>query len=499
MSSRLQEARRERIRLDQDALAHTKDCMRDLRRAKDEAQQTLAALAMELEQLERRQASLESSLGEARAAYQRTLWSGALSLDVMSCIFDELCNGDDALWTTFGCGSYNVQRARSPFALAAVCSRWRKLALSTSTLWTYIGGRHECVSGADVKHVRLLLLRSKSAPLDVLLRWSHCKATTYLEHMQAILSAIDSARIRRFELWLPAEVPREPTMDIFKAPTPLLTHLCIIGSSSNNWQSSPRDTFFPLIDKMQYIGLHHTGMCISQQHPPLDKLTSLTMWSGWTYDQFRTILFKGASTLQQLQIHSASQWSLPPRFVVMPVSLLALTSLTIDADVPPTALQSLVMPCLRSMTLGCAIAKPSIVPFLERIAEQISSLTISSYGTRTAGAACLPVLQTLQHVETLSFDARTRNDTYSVADDFFVYLANTTPCIWPKLKRVELPRNGTVKPANGDGIVQLLRARSSSADMTTDYDPCAIERITLKYNGAPAWLSATVKSLTEHQ
>ena len=79
----------------------------------------------------------------------------------------------DAVWPAM---AYEHSAAKAPFAVAAVCRRWRELALSTSTLWTYFG--FPPADEMDRRHqqrAELLRLRAGNAPIDVVFGWrSEC-------------------------------------------------------------------------------------------------------------------------------------------------------------------------------------------------------------------------------------------------------------------------------------------------------------------------------------
>lgn len=75
----------------------------------------------------------------------------------------------DTLWPAM---AYEHNAAKAPFAVAAVCRRWRELALSTSALWTYFG--FPPADEIDWRHhqrAELLRLRAGNAPIDVVFGW----------------------------------------------------------------------------------------------------------------------------------------------------------------------------------------------------------------------------------------------------------------------------------------------------------------------------------------
>ena len=69
---------------------------------------------------------------------------------------------------------YDHHAAQVPFTLAAVCQRWRGLALATPTLWTYFGfPPAESMDGRDLMRFELLRDRAGAAPIDVVFGWQY--------------------------------------------------------------------------------------------------------------------------------------------------------------------------------------------------------------------------------------------------------------------------------------------------------------------------------------
>jgi len=82
---------------------------------------------------------------------------------------------------------YDVQAAEAPFTIAAVCRRWRSIALATSALWSYLG--FPGTFPLNVHHVArasMLCKRSGGSPVDIVFRWSSDEQShVILEHIVA--------------------------------------------------------------------------------------------------------------------------------------------------------------------------------------------------------------------------------------------------------------------------------------------------------------------------
>ena len=87
-------------------------------------------------------------------------------------IFEQLMRAKDAADNWPGL-LYDGRVARAPFIVAAVCRRWRELALAIPTLWTYFG--FPSIFEKDERQLqRLNVLRHRAgaAPIDVVFGWN---------------------------------------------------------------------------------------------------------------------------------------------------------------------------------------------------------------------------------------------------------------------------------------------------------------------------------------
>lgn len=96
----------------------------------------------------------------------------AIFLEFMTVQATPLRNGYPKL------GWCDEARARAPWILASVSSRWRKHLLATPALWTYVGLRRQLLISVmgkspdrSVSYVKDVLSRSADLPLDVVLAW----------------------------------------------------------------------------------------------------------------------------------------------------------------------------------------------------------------------------------------------------------------------------------------------------------------------------------------
>ncbi|KZV80841.1 hypothetical protein EXIGLDRAFT_780456 [Exidia glandulosa HHB12029] len=130
----------------------------------------------------------------------------------------------------------------------------------------------------DLVHIELLLNRLQSAPLDVTLHWHHDSRHVVVNLRTALAQiAKHVARLRRVELWLPRGITREPTMDMFKAPTPILTHLFILIASTAQLSETFVENYFPHVPRLCFLELWGIGMSRSPRNPSFSCLRTLKL------------------------------------------------------------------------------------------------------------------------------------------------------------------------------------------------------------------------------
>jgi len=101
----------------------------------EDARTHAVALARRLDVARQRHKFISSRCNDLLADLMREFFVTAPE-DILVLIFEEV----KAIHEGWNCGFmlYDQGRSRAPFRLAAVCRRWRRVAISTSILWTYI-------------------------------------------------------------------------------------------------------------------------------------------------------------------------------------------------------------------------------------------------------------------------------------------------------------------------------------------------------------------------
>lgn len=488
-------ARLKRIRAECDVLALTDARIAEVGQAELAAKVALAAAQAdldaaiaELDVLDARKRSLHANVDELRAQHRRELWMDRIPLDVLQCVFDETVRGKKP-WDDFGQGGgHNCERASAPFLLATIYSRWRKLALTMPRLWTYVSfPAFEDIGDLSLQNRiasnSIKLSRSRSAPLDVCCPFedypadTHAKLISFLQRVTA-----QSSRLGAFELWVPSGIDREPTLDAFKAPTPSLTHLCIIVTP-DTWEADHSDMYLPYAPRLECLELQRTGMSCCPLVTIFQSLTAMKLWTGCTIDEF-IVLGKAATvTLQHLLL--AEVWDVIPT-TGTPITFPALSSLTLLDSL--TNLHNLIVaPRLTSLTLRAHLCDTTLISVLDHFSESVTTLTL--FGQELPEDA-LAVLPALRNVETLACTNR-YDDPMSTLDQFFSQMATASPAVWPKLRAIQLAGTDAGKDL-GKGLLALVRARnlSSAGD-----SPRKLAQIDLDGSDTPTWLRSTIEHI----
>ncbi|EJD34368.1 hypothetical protein AURDEDRAFT_117636 [Auricularia subglabra TFB-10046 SS5] len=143
-----------------------------------------------------------------------------LPLELLMPVLLEFISVQPSLLRSDGCpilGWCDESRAKAPWVLAAVCSRWRKVALRTASWWTYIGLRKQLLMDSAgpsraVRYVKDMASRSAAMPLDVTIAWEGI--FWHQKFHDPILSALaDTAnRWNRFSIGIPPSNWAPPIM-----------------------------------------------------------------------------------------------------------------------------------------------------------------------------------------------------------------------------------------------------------------------------------------------
>lgn len=500
---------------DQCALAQVQARLRDVDRLRQDALAALAAAQATVDILTAQQLQLQEQEDRAvqSAVHSRSTFIGSILAtfpdDCLRCIFDQVANTSDEYWSQLGHGSCNMQRLASPFTLAVVCRKWRRVALHTPCLWSYITTTRRTTPGdipeTDLERIEYLLSRSATSSLHILLRWTNATYHEKSYMKQVLLALVEfSDRWERVEIWMPVGADT-CLLGALKGPTPLLAELSVCAPMSDEWLTKPRDGYLPYAPRLERLQLFSTGMSCSPRHTGLASLTTLEIWLEDDFSTIHNMLRVGAASLQhliletelELEAYTSLQITLPRlrtlTLTTSAVHFLASTVGTVTATAP-----FLSAPCLTHIELNCDSDFDVALPAQGLLRDYSSTVThLTLAGTVDAGHLThLAHLRNVSHLVIASLQFGTWAS--AVADSFFGKLAITTPAIWPKLTSIVLRPCQPLQ--DEDGILRLIEARRTASEAASgapddDDVPCKLTEIIVEYNGAPAWLRAECKRL----
>jgi len=285
----------------------------------DSARDALTAAAARLEEAE----TLVLQLGQDARALRATIDDErhALNLrraqvasippELLRAIFLSTIPEHWHLWKELGAGQFSYLEAAKPFALAAVCSRWRKVACTTPQLWTYLGvpvPKSPIHALHQLQRVEVVIRRSKSHPIEVLLPWASCLDSRFTSDPCTghIFTEITAAihRWRVFEFNMPQAALSVRALERFRYPAPKLEQLVLIGPGSDDQEDLPEvfseaenqnpRRYFPICPLLSVYRSTDTNVFINAAAPikPLSRLGLMNITVGntairWLWDALR--------------------------------------------------------------------------------------------------------------------------------------------------------------------------------------------------------------------
>lgn len=489
------------IRLDQDLLEQLRGRRRALRSSLDGALDALElarvnveTLRSQLDTTDARCISFKQGIVERRRALLRQLL-GTFPTELLRAVFISLAQAPDELWLEDDVGCYNLERASTPFSLAAVCQRWRYIALTLPELWTYVGipssaDGNERRSHSFFRYVQTVLDRShlhlagtRQHPLHVMLDWCTSSSWSVSDYHQRILDIVG----RHARRWLRVHI-NFPTgfgaanANIFRRSTPLLEEFYTACSAAENrlpWTASS-PVYLPDCPRLrrlddQRLFIHPT------QHRPM-----LTYISTWIHSISPALLWdvlRLTPSLKELHIEFLDMPQdvlLPPS---SPISLPALTILGVYGQGThfATWLSGLQLPSLTDLWQNTDTLA-AFTGSYDALSDKIISLTLYTNGDDCPlEDGALRHLQRLARVRTLTLDY------VDVAGSFFCHARSQDLC-WSRLQSVAL-NDVALGEETASDFVDFVRSRSSESP-----SPFRIQ-ITGSTTG-PTWLQEELLAIT---
>ncbi|KZW01649.1 hypothetical protein EXIGLDRAFT_829867 [Exidia glandulosa HHB12029] len=461
-------------------------------------QADLDAIDKDIAQSRARGAELLSSVYNVRSSLQRQQID-TLPLELLREIFLILAMEPDDLWTEIGCGQCNRARSRLPFDLAAVCVRWRQLALAIPPLWSYIGVPAPSLMPRGIYYAhwtRTVLRRSKGSSLDILLTWKDDATWDPRSCASRILDALaqHAHRWRRVEFHVPDGYLSAQTASIFRSPTPRLELFALMrrddGAQPLRWTPSyPR--YLPICPALREFRSDFTDLVLwSSSQQPLQRLVHLEICASLPCQVIWSII-RDAPLLETLILEFPDDGLDPLDFddpPGAPVALPHLQELCIYHHAAcrmfaaaGTLLSMPALECLRTSS-----SMQALLPILTALGMTVRKLFLLKC---ELNLEFLPYLRALPNLRELLVSEGTLYDE--------LINALTIPDEWvlPRLQSIHLESVAT-DPGNGDGLARLVRSRILPLPDANGQTASALAEVSfVGCKDIPRWLIAEVNFL----
>ncbi|EJD35615.1 hypothetical protein AURDEDRAFT_130547 [Auricularia subglabra TFB-10046 SS5] len=476
--------RAERVQADAAALADAQAGLTATLARQADAQRVLDEIAREATVLEEVTRSLASRLDESRYALLGLCVDG-LPDDILRCIFEAMVSDDDA---------------RVPFTLAAVCARWREVALASPTLWSTVFALSTRADGpsytaADHARVTTLLSRSRAAPIDIIVQWSQYSSDTSAHEVNLFMDILGdlsghASRWREVTMYPPPIVHLD-TLEFLKGPTPLLEHLELFFQPGRMISPGPSErAYLPYAPNLRSLDLANIAIgCSALSAFPA--LHNLCFYPGACTDEALYDYLVRAPSLREVYVGTAITHPLRAN-----ITLLELQSLRIGSEARSLlyepAATFLHTPKLSQLRLFCD-PDDRMSSFFDAVSPTARILGT----TQPLTSEGLSVLKRLKNVEELCLSQK------PIAA--LNQLTSSDPLIWPRLSVLQ---EVGYTDRSGAHILRLIAARNIETRAASEehgpqvagtVQPCKLRELQFDagYGNpeVPGWLVQEVKRL----
>ncbi|EJD40339.1 hypothetical protein AURDEDRAFT_170519 [Auricularia subglabra TFB-10046 SS5] len=447
--------------------------------ALEAAQAVVDALRNERECVDGQRAALECTLSDLPPPFDPQIMQ-RLPTEMLRAIFHEVVFRPDPEWTSYI--SADLERAAAPFVCAAVCRRWRTVATSMVSLWSYVAvpilrSDEPGKSAFYFRRVQLLVQRSKSSLLDVVLDWHDgCKWSAEPNYAGIVATlASQISRWRRFDFAMPCGVtPKQ--VEFLRVPAPLLEHVSIY-STDDGMLPFPGPSVVYLPDSPLLRDISSGTIFLTPQKPML----RLTCADLVIQAQPAHILWAALQMMPELEDLRLDFIEVPQTFPDVPCTALtlpALRRLTVSRrpHVMSSWMSALRLPALEELvTCGpdCMNSR-AFRDFCLTVCPGISALTLEDAILNCDEADnALPLPTIFPRIRRLTLSG------YFPAS-LLDYLGGRA--LWPLLQRVEFSACW-LRGEEAESVVAFARNRSSPREATAP----ALE-ITVRDSSVAAWL-----------
>ncbi|EJD41126.1 hypothetical protein AURDEDRAFT_127217 [Auricularia subglabra TFB-10046 SS5] len=503
---------RQRLQFNDRLLAQVEEHARDLedkRRAAEiafeAARRQLEAVKCEIDDVRAQSDGLRASGDKLRRSLSWRVFQ-TFPDELLRAIFLDVVRD---LWTRYewladpGERFYSAPLAKAPFALAAVCSRWRNLALRVPHLWTYISvpAMDGIVRDAYQDFVSLLLARSKPVSLDIVLPWSQNISVAWelggLTCEAYILEflAAESHRWRSFELQVAERALTHISMSLFRNLTPALETCAIIGHKDGEILEWAPDfpNFLPLCPNLRRFSSRHTNILPANSGRSCQSLREMNLHIDMPCAAVWDALRQVSPRLETLHLAFERDQLDNSHVIASQIEFPNLRSLTADkhASVMLSTNAALVaLPRLQALEISPACIT-ILLPLWQHCPVRINELVIDTGRLLADAAAALLPLTRVKDL-TVTYCTLTRAFLDALAE-----AQADGRWILPNLENVTINSDSEVTEEDGERLIRFVRERKLAHARGGELAPLELRDVVFHWANVPDWAITQVRYIVQ--
>lgn len=407
-----------------------------------------------------------------------------LPIDILRLVVTCLAADMAASWTWNSTHAWDTTQLdqHTPYTMSAVCRRWRREALNTSALWSFIVV--DQLDSRTPEHVATMVQRSATASLSVVIDWSQYAWAFTTSDGEAVLDSLSTAarRWRRLLIMVPNGSGEQTDIvsALLRRPTPLLEDLVVFSNLSDPRDNDKIVYYLPHCPRLQKLQLSYVSFVCRHIYQPISSLVILDLEADVPgLDVWRILQHTPGLKFLKLSLAERLDNFLSPLGRLALPALHRLSCRMWAPDVLNAWSAKMDLPRLQFLDLNCPVVGP-IGDLVLRARETVTRFQYSdNSGCNVLCAADAAIYGQAQNVTSVHLEDADINH------DFFEYLIDHST--WPKMHTITFTE---VKGWDSDTAEALIKFVRSRTVCLPDVDaPCRLLRVVIKESeDAPDWL-----------